>query len=78
MVSISPGEVGYMHDNIFSKINHGKADTIASPIWWLGAGMSEYKMVAKMRQFAPMHTTHYCFSVAFYGEKLDSDNFLQV
>ena len=32
----------------------------------------------QMRQFAPIYYTNYCFSVAFYCDKLEYENIVQV
>ena len=32
----------------------------------------------QMRQFATMYSKNYCSGVAFYGDKLEYDNILQV
>ena len=32
----------------------------------------------QMRQFTPMYSTNYCFSVAFHSDKLEYDNIVQV
>ena len=43
-----------------------------------GLFMINFQNGRQMRQFVPICYTNYCFSVAFYCDKLEYDNILQV